>query len=113
MAKKLDMGATTIGYSATGISKLITAITDGIEAGAKKVDPKTSSSYTTLIDTLRTYWDGVDEANFEADLKLAAEKLASSLRGYKTIITAVLTNYKNAFGKFQNQTYGKGSITIK
>ena len=113
MAKKLDMGSTTIGYSKEGVTALKNAIKSRIELNAKNIDPNTSSSYKSLIETLRAYWDGNDEANFEADLKAAAQKLATSLRNYSKIIEGVLTTYANAFAKFQNQTYGKGSITIK
>jgi hypothetical protein len=113
MAKKLDMGETTIGYSKEGIKALKTVITTGINDGAKKVAPSTSSSYKTLISTLRTYWDGNDEANFEKDLEACATILSNKLKAYADTIGKVLDNYASQFSKFQDTTYGKGSITIK
>lgn len=113
MAKKpLNMDSTTIGYSAAGITALINVIETSIEADAKKVDPKTSTSYKTLKETLRMYWDGNDEANFEADLEACATTLATKLRGYKAKISSVLKNYKSQFSKFQDTTYTKGSVKI-
>ncbi len=113
MAKTLDMSDTTIGYSNKGIDALITVIETSIDADAKKVDPKTSSAYKTLVETLRKYWDGTDESNFEKDLEAAATTLATKLRNYKSIISSVLKEYKSKFAKFQNTTYTKGSVGIK
>ena len=108
----LNMDTTSVGYSNKGIEALITVIETSIEADAKKVDPKTSTSYKNLITTLRKYWDGDDEANFEKDLEAAATTLSTKLRNYKSIIKTVLTQYKSRFAKFQATTYTAGSVKI-
>ncbi len=114
MAKKpLNMDSTTIGYSNGGITALINVIETSIEADAKKVDPKTSTSYKTLKETLRMYWDGTDEENFEKDLEACATTLATKLRNYKSKISSALKSYKSQFAKFQTTTYAKGTVTIK
>ena len=113
MAKTLHMDTTTIGYSASGITALINVIETSIEDDAKKVDPKTSKSFKTLVETLRTYWDGNDEENFEKDLEAVATTLATKLRNYKSKISTALKNYKTQFANFQKTTYAKGTVTVK
>ena len=112
MATALRMDTTTIGYSAGGITKLKEKITSTIEAKAKAVDPKTSSSFKTLKETLAMYWDGDDHTAFVADLTTMATTLATKLRNYNTVIGAALSSYASQFAKFQKNNYTKGSIKI-
>ena len=110
--KKLAMDTTTIGYSKEGIEALKKVISTAINDGANNVDPNKSKAFKTLSETLNAYWDGIDEQNFENDIKAMATSLAAKLRTYDTVISAALTSYANQFGKFQQSTYTKGSVKL-
>jgi len=109
---KLAMDTTTIGYSSSGISALISTIDTTIKNGQKQIHPDTSDAFKTLVATLDQYWDGNDEAAFVADLKAMAITLATALTNYNSQISQALNNYKSQFLKFQNTTYSQGKIKL-
>lgn len=95
-----NMSNATNARSTAGIRSLATNYENDVK---KVINAIKGDKYTTLKNTIKNYWQGVDCDYFLNQLDSEMTEIQNQIKSYTSQITNALTQENNDFRKFQEQ----------